>query len=863
MKKSIALLVIFSFGMLFTAPISAQRLDVFRVNKSGKNSVQFKSIDAYADGNGVWLEWETSFESGNLGFNIYRSNGVNKELINPGLIPGVYLKMRDAQTIGEKYTFFDAEGDYNSTYFIETYSIKGQKQLSDSIAPKFVNDITEFAGSSSELLKKVSETSNYAFLINEPNLPEETKARVNKVLSRSDAVTQRLVAGQSGVKIGIKKEGFYRVTRSELQSAGFNVDLTSAKWQLYKNGVEQAINVAANGDFLEFYGKGIDNRDTDTQIYFLINGTDNGKRFEPFISRAFGGKGAASSFSQSITFKERTTYSSTIRNGDETDNFFGRVINNTSTTINLNLPAIDFSSAASSLDLKIQGITQSAHRTKVALNGTEIGFIEGNGFASMTKHFDIPTSVLREGANALQLTTLSGSSDISFFDILKITYPKQFQAQQNQLSFYQPGYKSGYVDGFTSSNVRIFDITNPDRIKIVNAPVEANNSGGFRAYLVPNRERALFAVENTGFLSAASITQNSPSSLSNSANSANMIIITYKDWMSQTNDWANYRREDGMSVEVANVEDVFDEFSFGAFSSDAIREFLQYAIEKRQMKPEYVLLIGDASFNPRSYTSGATPPVNYSFVPTKMVETIYLETGSDEALADFDKDGLAEIPIGRIPVHNAQTVTDVLNKVSIYEQTISSQNLSRGMLFASDVPNGYDFAGVNNRLRSQLPTNTPSVMINKGEVNSRTNLLAEMNAGKFLVNYSGHGNASAWSASPVFFNNSDAAALTNGNNLSIFTMLTCLNGYFIQTPDSLAEVLLKKQSGGAVAVWASSGETTPDIQEIMATRFFNKIGGDNSMRLGDLIKDAKTTIPGGRDVRLSWVLIGDPALKVR
>lgn len=865
MKKGIVLLVIFSFGLFFTTPISAQRIYKTEENQNlVKVPVKYKSIDAFSDGNGVWLEWETSFESGNLGFYVYRSNGIEKELISSSLIPGIYLKMRDARTIGEKYTFFDADGAYNSTYYIETYNISGQKQFSNSFSPKFVSDLTDVAGSSSAVLKKASQSSNAFVLNDEANLPEEIKEKFSKTLSRSNAATQRFVAAQAGVKIGVKKEGFYRVTRSELQTAGFDVNSSSTNWQLYKNGVEQAVIIGANGAYIEFYGNGLDTKDSDTQIYFLINGAQNGKRIESFISRAFGGRGLATGYSQSTTYKERTNYFSDLRNGDGVDNFFGRVINSSPVTINLNLPAVDFSVADASFDITIQGLTFVPHQTRVVLNGTEIGIVTGSNLASMSKHFDIPTSVLREGANTLQLTTLAGASDISFFDTVKINYSRKFLARQNQLSFFVPSYKESYVDGFTSPNIRIFDISNPDQPKIIpNLAVESNNAGGYRAYLAPNRTRAMFGVEDTGLLSAASVATNSPSSLSNVANSANMIIISYKDWMTQANDWANYRRGQGLSVEVVDVEDVYDEFSFGVFSSDAIKNFLQYAYNNRQTKPDYVLLIGDATYNPRNYTSAATPPVSYNFVPTKMVETIYLETGSDEALADFNNDGLAEIPIGRIPVNNFQTVIDVLNKVIIYESTVSTQNLNRGVLFASDLPRGYDFAGVNNRLRTQLPTNTPTVMINKGDADARTKLLAEMNAGKFLVNYSGHGNTSAWSASPTFFGNSDAAALTNGNNLTIFTMLTCLNGYFVQTPDSLAEVLLKKPAGGAVAVWASSGETTPDIQEIMARRFFNKIGENNTMRLGDLIKDAKTTIPGGRDVRLSWALIGDPALKVR
>jgi hypothetical protein len=94
-------------------------------------------------------------------------------------------------------------------------------------------------------------------------------------------------------------------------------------------------------------------------------------------------------------------------------------------------------------------------------------------------------------------------------------------------------------------------------------------------------------------------------------------------------------------------------------------------------------------------------------------------------------------------------------------------------------------------------------------------------------------------------------------------MLTCLNGFFAGQNVSLAEGLLNSTVGGGVAVWASTGETTPDIQEIMGTRFYNQVGEGQITVLGDLILDAKTFVPGGRDVRLSWVLLGDPMLKMR
>ncbi len=749
MKRSLATLVLLSFCLLLTIPVSAQRLSKTNKTESLKKyQVQYNKIDAFSDGKGVWLQWETSYESGNLCFYVYRVVGDTKELVSTNLIPGGFLKTRDAQTIGEKYTFFDENGDYNTTYYIESLNINGQKQISNLIFPKYVSDLNAVAGSSSETLKNDSKKANPFILRDEAILPDDLQSEVNENRSQADENTQRLVAAQPGVKIGVKKEGFYRVSRAELQAGGFDVNAPTNFWQLYKDGVEQAINVGAGGDYIEFYGNGIDTRDTDTQIYFLIVGAQNGKRIGMSFRRPLAGRVLSNSYVQSITFKERTIYTQ-ILNGEDEENFFGRVITNTPVTINLNVPAVDFSTATSSLDLKIQGATQVAHKTKVALNNVEIGFINGNDFTSMSKHFDFPTSILIEGANSLQLTTQNGSSDISLFDTVKINYSKRYQAQQNRLSFYVPNYKASYLDGFSSPNVRIFDITNPDRPTLISGlTVESNNVGGYRVYLPANRGRVIYAVEDTAVVPAASVKTNAPSTLSTTTHNTNLVIISYKDWMTEANNWANYRRSQGMSVEVINIDDVYDEFSFGAFSTNAIRGFLQYAYNNWQTPPGYVLLMGDATYNPRNYTESTPNTGAFNFIPTKIVETLYTETGSDEAMADFNNDGLAEIPIGRIPVHDGQTVTDVLNKVTLFEQNIGTQGISRGVIFASDRPDGYDFEGVSNRLRNQLPASVTSIMINRAEPNAYTRLITEMNNGRFLINYTGHGNVSAWASSP-------------------------------------------------------------------------------------------------------------------
>ena len=47
-----------------------------------------------------------------------------------------------------------------------------------------------------------------------------------------------------------------------------------------------------------------------------------------------------------------------------------------------------------------------------------------------------------------------------------------------------------------------------------------------------------------------------------------------------------------------------------------------------------------------------------------MFDTAYEETGSDEALADFNDDGLAEIAVGRIPSKTGAEIAQILNKES-------------------------------------------------------------------------------------------------------------------------------------------------------------------------------------------------------
>ena len=91
----------------------------------------------------------------------------------------------------------------------------------------------------------------------------------------------------------------------------------------------------------------------------------------------------------------------------------------------------------------------------------------------------------------------------------------------------------------------------------------------------------------------------------------------------------------------------------------------------------------------------------------------------------------------------------------------------------------------------------------------------------------------------------------------------CLNGLFDDPVlEGLGETLLKAPHGGAVAAYASSGETIPDGQQEMSIRVFQLLFGAQSMALGDVTKQAKGAVTSDIDVRRTWILLGDPSMKI-
>jgi len=145
---------------------------------------------------------------------------------------------------------------------------------------------------------------------------------------------------------------------------------------------------------------------------------------------------------------------------------------------------------------------------------------------------------------------------------------------------------------------------------------------------------------------------------------------------------------------------------------------------------------------------------------------------------------------------------------------------------------------------------------------AREEVLAGINSGKLLVNYDGHGSVEVWSGEDLL-DDMAAASLTNGSRLPVFLIMNCLNGFFHDVyTESLAEALLLSKSGGAVAVWASSGLTSPEPQLQMDQNVVKLLFTEPSLTLGDATRRAKSDITDS-DVRRTYILFGDPLLRLK
>lgn len=825
---------------------------------SGPTEAKLETIAVTGYDNGAYVEWRTGNEVDNLGFNIYREENGKRVLVNPQIVAGSALLTGSGVRLaaGRSYGWWDAGATSRAQYWIEDIDLNGRKMLHGPVFVKHIGGVPMQQGSAA-VLSQVG--------ITQAGISKPVPVTVPFVVAKPDQVKiisslANSFAGQQAAKLVVKHDGFYRVTIAELVAAGIDPHADPERLQLYADGRQIPIKVQTDGkgqvSSVEFYGVGLDTASTDARIYWLISGVEAGLRMQQ--GKWSGGATGSSSFLFGIERKDRTVYFSGLRNG-ERENFFGAVIASEPVDQTLMLSNLDSGASGQAIvDIALRGVTTSQHRVWAYVNGTFAGELLFDGQSQGQARFTLAMSQLREGGNVLRFVAQAGAGDVSLVDYTRISYWHKFVADDNRLQLTVSGRQRATVSGFTNSAIRVIDITNPEAAEEMVARVEPNK-GLFSATFASARsgERKLLAITDDEAERPAGISANRASSLRAPNHTADLVIITRRDFFPAFEDLAKLRASQGIKSELIDAEDIYDEFNFGNKSPQAVKDFLQYAKTNWKRGPRFVLLGADSSYDPKNYLGFG----DWDIAPSKLIDTALMETASDDWFADFNNDGLPELAVGRLPARSLGEATAMVAKIIDYEHSPSSEE----MLLVADVSDTYDFAQANASLKNLIPPNLRVNQIDRASSDPaavRSLLLDAINRGQKVVSYAGHGSMTSWRGE--FLTSEDARLMENVHHPSFFTLMTCLNGYgFDPILDSLSESLIKTE-GGAIAVWSSSGMTYPDEQSAMNRALYGLLFGENARQktIGEIVVRAKEATSNS-DIRRTWILIGDPTTKIR
>ncbi|MDP4797532.1 MAG: type IX secretion system sortase PorU [Crocinitomicaceae bacterium] len=390
---------------------------------------------------------------------------------------------------------------------------------------------------------------------------------------------------------------------------------------------------------------------------------------------------------------------------------------------------------------------------------------------------------------------------------------------------------------------------------------------------------------------------------------AELVIVTHKSFLSHANRLADLHRSEGLTVNVATTEEIYNEFSSGMVDATAIRMFAKMFFDRGALNPtnriEHLLLFGDGTYDPKNRV-----PNNNYFVPTyQMVESEnhisalvtddYFGLMSDsDAIAATD---LVDIGVGRLLVSDATTGRQQVDKIEHYMKNGStlfanSTNTSCGdvsssvstfgdwrlnyVQIADDEEGGYFINQDCEPQYKYVSANYPYMNCDKLYTDAYTQVTSaggqrypdvfdaitnRVNRGALVVNYVGHGGEVGLAEERVV-TIPQIQTWTNIDRMNIFVSSTCeFTKYDDPTRVSAGEWVSLNPVGGSIALMTTTRSVFFGVNTITGKRFyetvFSRDANNSPLSFGEIIRLTKNA-SGSSDNKRSFTLIGDPALKI-
>lgn len=501
----------------------------------------------------------------------------------------------------------------------------------------------------------------------------------------------------------------------------------------------------------------------------------------------------------------------------------------------------------------------------------------------------------------------------AWLDWLEAIYPRSLTANNQYLRFVTPSDQVGETEfalsGFPSAPV-VWDVTNHNAV--VQLPV--TESGG--AYLIRlnlltdvPREIVAFTTASTNILKPGTATAVTNQNLHGISVIPDFVIVTPSEFKTQAEELAAYRRQDGLTVEVVDIEHIRNEFGGGLNDMRAMRDYFKYLYDRDTAgKFRYVLFFGDGHYDYRNIKAKAGTLKNW--IPAyETVESLDPETSftSDDyfgllddyegiwpwILNSYSGNERLDIGIGRFVVQTVTQANNVLRKIKHYENPSTFGAWRTRFTFVADD----DIAGSRgsesdlhtqnaDQVAELVDAYAPDINLNKVYAISynpvitalgrrvpeaRTDLLRAFDEGTLIWNYSGHGGSEELADEKLLVQD-DVEGLTNFDKLTVLVTATCSFGHWdYNDKQSGAELMLLNSDGGAVAVFTTVrvvytsreiDSLNPGLNRQLIWHLMTREPNGLPRRLGDALRLTKNTTAGAQDNNRKFNLFGDPTMRI-
>ncbi len=703
----------------------------------------------------------------------------------------------------------------------------------------------------------------------------------------------RSVTNDVAWKIRISGPGLYRISGADLEAAGMPAAYRDTT-QLRLTSRDQTIpmwrsteGAMSADDYLLFFGAAVHAASTTQNVYWLSIGAPS-PTFDTISVAPTSGWPLVTSAWHRVDYAPKNFYRAQYNPlVDNYDHWFAmEVYGGTTSNIAFATPH-PVQTGDAYLAYSVHGLnsTTSAdpdHRSVFRVGGVHADTREYNGQVHITGTSSVPATAVSPGSTTISVQQQIPSGvphpafSSAYIEWLTLCYQRRLIA--SDLPFYiraldEPSRLR--VQNIPSNTVWLLDVSDPLQpvqltdYEITGAPGDWTIEF---EYAPPDGACvALFDVSNP--LDPLSIELVRFRNLSDTTRQADYLVVTPELFREPVYRLLKHRYKNNLSVQVATIEDVYNEFSYGLVDPVAVRQYFGYAYHHYQKdEPRYALLVGSGTYDPKNNLGASAT----NHIPVRLGPAPWRRTAHEQWFATIDgPDLLPDIALGRIPAYTVDEVSNVVRKIVAFETAATNAPWRETALLVADASSSSfpfkDFTQTNTLVHLEAGGFDPDPLWGDirtafrddlTQVQVRNIIQSELNAGIHFINFMGHGSVLQW-ASPSVWHATNAQAAVN-TVYPLVSVFTCQNGLFFDpTEYCLAQAMLLG-GGGASGMLAPTALAVQMLSERLADGFYEALAVERVERAGDAMLEgflrlwSSSENPGFAELRF-YALFGDPA----